>query len=228
MGAIIAFLVFIYIVFQVIDAFKGLGNDGGIVLGTVVLVMAIPVFGFIVWKRLIVTWNQRRKFRKLVRTIVAEPLDSELVDDMISDATVTHQWQIACLKDLKTIREAIVGALSSEVGEVAETWMALLGECHERIRQSGSLINESSQEKIANLIQETEAKFYVQVTLNVASRHLTNAGNVKRKEAKRECLSQAKEALTEGLAEQTNGNKEVKHLLREVTKQQKALGLQTV
>lgn len=224
MGAIIGFIFFIYILVSVVDTFKEFANMEPIVFVLVIVVMAIPVFVYIGLKRIVVPLKQDRKFKKMVRKLVEEPLIVDLSHEALLDSPVTHQWQIACLKDLQTIREAVNGALSSEVGEVAENWMALLGECHERIRQLGShRIKASWQEKVSAVIKEAEATFYPQVTLNIARRHLANAKKLKRKEAKLECLSNAQDALTEGLEEQTNGNKEIQRLLNEVAKQQKAL-----
>ena len=227
MGAIIGFIIFIYILVSVVDSIKEFANMEPIVFVLVIAVMAIPVLIYIGLKRIVVPWKKDRKFKKMVRKLVEEPLIVDLSHEALLDSPATHQWQIACLKDLQTIREAISGALSSEVGEVAENWMALLGECHERIRQLGPFrIKESLQEKIATMIKETEATFYPQVTLNIAKRHLTNAKKIKRKEAKLECLANAHDALTEGLEEQTNGNQEIQRLLKEVAEQQKALAAQ--
>jgi hypothetical protein len=229
MGAIIGFIIFIFILVSIVDAFKELANMEPVVFVVVVLVMAIPVFFYIGLKRLIGPLKQSRKFQKAARKLIEEPLIVDLSHEETLTTPAAHQWQIACLKDLQTIREAINGALSSEVGEVAENWMALLGECHERIRQLGTgCIKASLQEKISTMVKETEEAFYPQVTLNVARRHLANAKKLKWKEAKLECLTNAQDALTEGIEEQTTASKEIQRLLKEVKKQQKTLAASTV
>ncbi len=224
MGAIISILLMIYILVEAIDALRGVGDDWLILLGMAIVFVGVPVFFIVGTYSWIKHLKRSRKFKAIVHTFISESLSSEGMTQIISNFPAYHQWQIACLRDLKTIRESITGALTSEIADVAETWMALLGECHERIRQLGPRrINASIQEEVADLIKKVEKDFYSRVTLNVAKRHLDNAGKLKRKEAKLECLNQAKETLVEGLDEQINGSNEIQRLLNEVINQEQLL-----
>jgi len=130
------------------------------------------------------------------------------------------------IRDLEIIRESIDIALASKKRDIAESRMRSVVETWKRAEaECSGLVPQDVVQAVREIVADAQRRFQTCLYVNIARGYLDKAKTLKTAKAREGHLSQAREAILEGLGMPDSNKGELRELMLAIERMRQAEGL---